>query len=94
MLSAGGGYFDAMTGSKVNSNELVAALINRKDSFEEGYCAVPAHRTEKSSHAALLSFRHACKDFPVRILYTCFGMYLCLLFHFPTHQTYINFTLL
>ena len=31
-----GGYFDAMTGGKVNSNELVAALINRKDSFEEG----------------------------------------------------------
>ena len=31
-----GGYFDAMTGGKVNSNELVAALVNRRDSFEEG----------------------------------------------------------
>ena len=31
-----GGYFDAMTGGKVNSTELVAALINRKDSFVEG----------------------------------------------------------
>lgn len=35
VLSAGG-YFDAMTGGKVNSNELVAALINRKDTFVEG----------------------------------------------------------
>ena len=33
---AGGGYFDAMTGGRVNSNELIAALINTKDSFEEG----------------------------------------------------------
>lgn len=31
-----GGYFDAMTGSKINSNELVAALINSKDSYVEG----------------------------------------------------------
>lgn len=31
-----GGYFDAMTGSKVNSNEIVAALINSKSSFVEG----------------------------------------------------------
>lgn len=31
-----GGYFDAMTGSKVNSNELVAALINTKNSYVEG----------------------------------------------------------
>jgi len=29
-------YFDAMTGSKINSNELVAALINSKDSYVEG----------------------------------------------------------
>lgn len=33
---SGGGYFDAMTGSKVNSNELIAALINSKDSYVEG----------------------------------------------------------
>lgn len=31
-----GGYFDAMTGSKVNSNEIVAALINTKDTYAEG----------------------------------------------------------
>ena len=31
-----GGYFDAMTGSKVNTNELVAALINSKDNYVEG----------------------------------------------------------
>lgn len=33
---SGGGYFDAMTGSKVNSNEIVAALINSKSSYVEG----------------------------------------------------------
>lgn len=32
----GGSHFDAMTGGKVNSVELVAALINQKDSFTEG----------------------------------------------------------
>lgn len=31
-----GGYFDAMTGSRVNANELTAALINCKDSYVEG----------------------------------------------------------
>ncbi len=31
-----GGHFDAMTGGKVNSTELVAALINQKDTFAEG----------------------------------------------------------
>lgn len=31
-----GGYFDAMTGSRVNSNELIAALINSKESYVEG----------------------------------------------------------
>lgn len=31
-----GGYFDAMTGSKVNTNELTAALINSKNSYVEG----------------------------------------------------------
>jgi len=31
-----GGYFDAMTGSKVNTNEIVAALINSKDNFVDG----------------------------------------------------------
>lgn len=31
-----GGHFDAMTGGAVNSTELVAALINRKEDFTEG----------------------------------------------------------
>lgn len=35
-LLSRGGYFDAMTGSIVNSNEIVAALINSKDTFVEG----------------------------------------------------------
>ncbi len=33
---ADGGYFDSMTGGKVNSTELIAALINQKDNFVEG----------------------------------------------------------
>ena len=35
-LNVGGGYFDAMTGGKVNTTELVAALINLKSDFVEG----------------------------------------------------------
>ena len=35
-LLAGGGHFDAMTGGKVNSTELVAALIDSKPNFVEG----------------------------------------------------------
>lgn len=35
-LSTSGGHFGAMTGGKVNSTELVAALINQKPSFTEG----------------------------------------------------------
>ncbi len=31
-----GGHFTAMTGGRINSIELAAALINQKDSFEEG----------------------------------------------------------
>ncbi|MGI6012720.1 MAG: amidophosphoribosyltransferase [Oscillospiraceae bacterium] len=31
-----GGHFDAMSGGRVNSTELVAALINQKSSFQEG----------------------------------------------------------
>lgn len=30
------GHFDAMTGGKVNSNELIASLISLKDNFKEG----------------------------------------------------------
>lgn len=35
-LSYGSGHFNAMTGGKINSTELVAALIGEKDSFAEG----------------------------------------------------------
>ncbi len=35
-LSFSGGHFDAMTGGKVNTTELVAALIDQKSSFAEG----------------------------------------------------------
>ncbi len=35
-LSSTGGHFDAMTGGKVNSTELVAALINQQKTFVEG----------------------------------------------------------
>lgn len=35
-LNTPGGHFDAMTGGAVNSTELVAALINRKDNFVDG----------------------------------------------------------
>ena len=31
-----GGHFDAMTGGKVNSNDLIASLISLKDNFVEG----------------------------------------------------------
>lgn len=36
LLDRGGYHFEAMGGGKVNSTELVAALISQKDSFEEG----------------------------------------------------------
>ncbi len=35
-LAKSGGYFDSMTGGKVNSTELLAALINQKGNFTEG----------------------------------------------------------
>lgn len=35
-LSFSGGHFDVMTGGKVNSTELVAAMINQKSNFTEG----------------------------------------------------------
>ena len=35
-FSLSGGHFNAMTGGLINSTELVAALINQKDSFAEG----------------------------------------------------------
>ena len=35
-LSFSGGHFDAMSGGKVNSNELISALIDQKSAFAEG----------------------------------------------------------
>ncbi len=35
-LVLSGGHFDAMTGGKVNGTELIAALINQKESFVDG----------------------------------------------------------
>ena len=35
-LSFSGGHFDAMSGGKVNSNELISSLIDQKSSFAEG----------------------------------------------------------
>jgi len=35
-LSFSGGHFDAMTGGRINSTELVAALISQKSSYAEG----------------------------------------------------------
>lgn len=35
-LSSSGGHFGVMTSGKVNSTDLVAALINQKETFEEG----------------------------------------------------------
>ena len=35
-LSFSGGHFDAMSGGKVNSSELISALIDQKSSFAEG----------------------------------------------------------
>ena len=35
-LAQTGGYFDAMTGGRVNTTELVAALVNQKDTFVDG----------------------------------------------------------
>ncbi len=35
-LNTPGGYFDAMTGGRINTTELVAALINQKDNFADG----------------------------------------------------------
>lgn len=35
-LSSGGGHFSTMSGGRVNSTDLVAALINQKSSFAEG----------------------------------------------------------
>ena len=35
-LSFSGGHFDAMSGGRINTNELIAAMINQKSSFVDG----------------------------------------------------------
>lgn len=35
-FSSGGGHFNAMTSSKINSTELIAAMINQKENFTDG----------------------------------------------------------
>ena len=35
-LAYSGGHFDSMTGGRVNSNELIAAIIDQKDNFADG----------------------------------------------------------
>ena len=35
-LTYSGGHFDSMTGGRVNSNELIAAIIDQKDNFADG----------------------------------------------------------
>ena len=35
-LAYSGGHFDSMTGGKVNSNELIAAIIDQKENFADG----------------------------------------------------------
>ena len=35
-LTYSGGHFDSMTGGRVNSNELIAAIIDQKDNFSDG----------------------------------------------------------
>ena len=35
-LTPGGGFFNAMTGGKINSIDIIAALINQKDNFADG----------------------------------------------------------
>ena len=35
-LSFSGGHFDALTGGRINANELIAAMIDQKSSFAEG----------------------------------------------------------
>ena len=35
-LTHSGGHFDSMTGGRVNSNELIAAIIDQKDNFADG----------------------------------------------------------
>ncbi len=49
-----GSHFDAMTGGAVNSNELVAALINQKSSFAEGI-AYAQERIDGTANILLLT---------------------------------------
>ena len=55
-LLSKGGYFDAMTGSRVNSNEIIAALINSQESYVEGIRYVQ-NKVEGTASILLLTDR-------------------------------------
>ena len=55
-LLSKGGYFDAMTGSRVNSNEIIAALINSQESYVEGLRYVQ-NKVEGTASILLLTDR-------------------------------------
>lgn len=65
-LNTTGGHFDAMTGGRVNSVELVAALINEKDSFAEG---IRFAQEEIDGTAAILILRDNGNIIAARDLY-------------------------
>ena len=54
-LSFSGGQFNAMTGGKINSTELIAALINQKSSFAEG---IKFAQSEIEGSASLLILKN------------------------------------
>ena len=68
-LSKCGLHFDAMTGGRVNSNELIAALIDQRPTFDEG---IRFAQTEIEGTASILILREngniiAARDFLGRI---------------------------
>lgn len=72
-LSFSGGHFDAMGGGRVNSNELVAALINQKSTFAEGikFAQKQIDGTASvlilTSNGHLIAARDCCGRLPVHI---------------------------
>ncbi len=72
-LSFSGGHFDAMGGGRVNSNELVAALINQKSTFAEGikFAQKQIDGTASvlilTSKGHLIAARDCCGRLPVHI---------------------------
>ncbi|MBO4724998.1 MAG: amidophosphoribosyltransferase, partial [Firmicutes bacterium] len=72
-LSFSGGHFDAMGSGRVNSNELVAALINQKSTFAEGikFAQKQIDGTASvlilTSNGHLIAARDCCGRLPVHI---------------------------